>query len=71
MNLALAAISSFLLISLVTNAYLTYRLRRQKQTLRDTYDVQMLLHDLTAGTGIVKIERIAPANVLLRAPRDI
>ena len=36
----------------------------------DSYEVQELLHDLTAGKALIEIKRIAPSSVFLRSPRE-
>lgn len=40
-----------------------------KRTKVESYDARMLLHDLTAGAGMVRIERISPVDVLIRTNR--
>lgn len=46
---------------------LSIRLNKKQKT--ESYDVRMLLHDLTAGAGMVRIERISPVDVLIRTNR--
>jgi hypothetical protein len=66
-----AVIALFLGVSLSANFYLFKKLKSAKSAARDSYELQQFLHDLTGGTGLVQVSRIAPANVLLRSPRDL
>lgn len=34
-----------------------------------TYDAQQLLHDLTAGDAIVRIQRLGPTDYMVRSPK--
>lgn len=57
-------------LSLIANIALALYIRRlSKSPGEKTYDVHNLLQDLLNGAGLVKIERIDPADVLLRSPR--
>lgn len=42
-------------------------LKAQSRTLTQT--AEELLHDLTRGQAVVRVERIAPSDILLRSPR--
>lgn len=56
-----------LVVSVGLNLY-----QRFKPHKKDTsYDARALLHDLTAGAGLIKVTRIAPEDVILRSPRDM
>lgn len=44
--------------------------RKNRKTRPRDYTAQALLHDLLAGTALVKVTRIAPEDVLLRSPKD-
>lgn len=66
-NIFLAVL--FLLGSLL-NLFLIFKIKRSKPPVQETYDVKELLHDLSAGEAIVRISRVAPADVFLRSPRD-
>lgn len=59
-----------LLISLSFNALLAALcLKKQKRKIEYTYDVRALMQDLSTGPGLVKIEYVDRADVLLRSPR--
>jgi hypothetical protein len=65
----LSALSIVLACSVAGNVFLILFLNRkpEKPTAKDAKEI---LHDLTAnGVALVKIERIAPADVFLRSPR--
>lgn len=82
-----AVLTVFLITSLVLNLYQRERLQERTEEIetlgatvaalkvkppaQETYDVHQLIHDLSDGRGLVQITRIAPANVLLRSPRDL
>lgn len=55
-------------ISAGFNAYLFIQIKIAPKPQSD-YDARMLLHDLTAGSGLVRVQRVAPEDVLLRSPR--
>lgn len=38
--------------------------------LKNSYEVEELLHDLTAGKALIEIKRVAPSSFFLRSPRD-
>lgn len=60
--------SAFLLASNAVTLILLLQQRKKEKKL--TKDAQELLHDLTAhGNALVRLERIAPADVFLRSPR--
>lgn len=61
-----------LCFSLVANVVLAFFLTRASKRPKkvESYDCRQLLHDLTAGQALVKIERIAPADVFIRSPRN-
>jgi hypothetical protein len=62
--------TALFVISLVGNvlAIVLWNRKPQKQNDRTASD---LLHDLTAyGNALVRIERVAPTDVLLRSPRQ-
>ncbi len=63
-------LSALFILSLVGNilCLIFWNKRPQKQNDRTAEE---LLHDLTAyGNALIKVERIAPQNVLLRSPRQ-
>ncbi len=63
----LPTLSSLLTLSLAINFYLFFR--NKKKPKQETYEVGELLSDLLAGQAMVRVERIAPADVLIRSPR--
>ena len=62
-------LTALLVLSLTLNAYLFNQVKKFKAK-PEAYGVAQLLHDLTAGTSLVKIERVAPEDIFLRSPRD-
>lgn len=60
---------TFLLLSLIGNALLAYRLQ-QKRKRPESYEVKELLSDLLAGGALIEVRRIAAADVFLRSPRQ-
>lgn len=68
MEVILAATAA---VSLSCNVFLFLQYKKLKKSppKQETYDATALLHDLTAGRALVRIERIAPADVFLRSPR--
>lgn len=63
-------VSALLLASLSLNAYFLYRLKKIKSR-PDSYEARELLQDLVSGDALVRITRVAPANVILRSPRNV
>lgn len=61
-------ISALLALSLILNSYLLIKVRARKAR-QESYEVINLLHDLTAGKGLIEIKRIAPVDVFMRSPR--
>ena len=61
--------SAVLLCSVAGNVILGWRLWSQKSLPREDYDAQALLTDLLHGSALIKVERVAPADVLIRSPR--
>ena len=60
-----------LVVSLGLNLYFAYLLKKQpKQAPQASADLSAFLADILAGNGLVRVERIAPAEVFLRSPRD-
>jgi hypothetical protein len=62
-------ISGILLCSVAGNVILGWRLWSHKSAPREDYDAQALLTDLLHGSALIKVERVAPADVLIRSPR--
>jgi hypothetical protein len=59
-----------LAVSLTGNVILGWNLWAMRKRPRpEAYDVQELMTDLLRGQALVKVERISPADVLLRSPR--
>lgn len=44
-------------------------LEAAKKAPTPTISAEELLHDLTRGSAIIRVERISPADVMLRSPR--
>lgn len=61
-------IESFLAVSLCLNAYLLWQ-KAHTPPKQESYEVKELMSDLLSGSALIKIERIAPADVILRSPR--
>lgn len=58
------------LASLISNAFLFYRLKRKpKKT--ETYDAKALMIDLMRGGALVEIKRLDPDSIYLRSPREL
>lgn len=64
------AVSFLLVVSLAANVALYFWARRLKKKPQESYEVRHLLHDLTAGVALVRVQRVDPAGVFLRAARD-
>lgn len=62
---------SALIVSVGINVICGWHLSRKAKKIppQETYDVQALLTDLLRGSALVKVERVSPADVLLRSPR--
>jgi hypothetical protein len=62
---AVMGLSGALALSLCLNGFLALLVRRLKKTPppQQTYDALQLMHDLTAGSALVQIKRIAPENM--------
>jgi len=58
-----------LIFSLAMNIILVLRLRRLKTSPKQSVDARQLLHDLTKGRAIVKIEILDPAELFYRSPK--
>ena len=59
---------SLSIISNIALAILLYKAKK-KPPKQEDYDVRMLLHDLTAGAALIRVERVSPADVLIRTNR--
>jgi hypothetical protein len=66
MELMTIVLAVILFISLCTNAYMAFKLKSSKKTPTPTYTAEELIHDLTNGPAVVKIERINPGNIFIR-----
>lgn len=64
-------LSAVLLISVGANVILSWHLWKAKKLppRPETYEVQELMTDLLRGQALVRVERVAPADVFLRSPR--
>lgn len=72
MEIIAAALAALLVLSLAGNVGLAILLRksRKKPVETRTITAEALLHDLTAGAALVRVERINPSDIFLRSPRD-
>jgi hypothetical protein len=52
-------------LSLLSNAFLIYKLKTVKRLMQSDFESE-LLADLLRGNALVRIERIAPESVFLR-----
>jgi Zn-dependent protease with chaperone function len=70
MELGFSLLLVLFIISVAANIFAVFKLSRKQQKQNDR-TASELLHDLTAyGNALVRIERIAPTDVLLRSPRQ-
>jgi len=70
--MAFDALSALLLLSAVGNgalATLLYRRKRQKREPTLSLSAEDLLHDLTRGPAVIRVEVIDAQNLFLRSPR--
>lgn len=59
-----------ILINVVLVCFAIYLLRKRKAVKKNaSYDCTQLLHDLTAGRALVRVERVDQADVFLRSFR--
>lgn len=63
----LAALGTLLVISISLNLFQFFKTKKLKPT--PTLEAEQLLHDLTKGSAIVKVEVIDPTNLILWNPR--
>jgi preprotein translocase subunit YajC len=61
-------LSILLAVSVATNVFFILR-PNSKSRRENSRTAEELLADLLRGTAIVRIDRIAPSDVLLRSPR--
>ena len=70
MELGFSLLLVMFIISVAANIFAIFNLSRKPEKQNDR-TANELLHDLTAyGNALVRIERIAPTDVLLRSPRQ-
>ena len=71
MEIIAPALAGLLALSLAGNVLLGVLLRksRKKPVEKLTVTAEALLHDLTSGSAVVRIERLNPADLFLRSPR--
>ncbi len=65
----LEVLSGILFCSLAGNGILAWHLFTKRKGASETYDAQALLTDLLHGSALIRVERVAPADVLIRSPR--
>lgn len=56
-------------VSLSANAVLGLYLKRSKKKRPLDITAEEILHDLTAGISLIRVERVNPGDVFLRSPR--
>lgn len=67
LNLSLAF---FLALSLCLNLALFFWAKSQKKKPIQSYEASQLLNDLLSGEALVRVQRVAPSDVLIRSPRN-
>lgn len=65
----MSPLETLLGFSIAANAFMTFLLYKKKTRKTESYEVKQLLHDLTAGAGLVRVERVDPADVFIRNTR--
>lgn len=63
-SMIIAPLALILIASVVLNVYLHRQLKKVHKT--ESVELQEFLHDLMAGTALVRISRIAPADIFVR-----
>ena len=59
-----------LLVSLLINIFLIYRIKSVKSKPRpESLELQEFIHDLTQGSGLIRIQRVDSSSLFLRSPR--
>lgn len=59
-----------LILSLGLNCFFAYHLKKKHKTAQSPEFSEFLQDFLTHGNGLIRFERIAPAEVFIRSPRD-
>jgi hypothetical protein len=64
---------SVLACALAASAALNFHFYRKLANPKrpESYELQQFLHDLTAGSGLVRVIRVSPVDVMIRSPRDL
>lgn len=67
----LTLVFSFLLASSVgLNAFLFFKSKNEKKDRKESLELSEFLHDLLSGNALIHVQRIAPADIILRSPRQ-
>ncbi len=61
--------SALLLLSMALNVYLLFKISKKAKERAPNYDATALLHELTAGPALIKVEYVDPTRYMLRSPR--
>ncbi len=76
MNIILSVLGPALALSFAGNLLLLWKYQALRQALiaakkapHPTLDVEQLLHDLTRGPAVLRVEVVDAKNLLLRSPR--
>lgn len=60
-----------IVLSLLTNAFLIYKLREKAKPNQNNDDFKELTLDLISGSALIKITRLPKEDVFLKSPRGI
>jgi hypothetical protein len=67
--MTITLLTVLLLISLAINVIALIHFLRKAKPRSESYELREFLHDITGGEGIVRIQRVAPVDVLIRSPK--
>lgn len=68
-QISIIALTILVIISLNVNFYLLFKLKQATKSPQLSIDAQHLLHEITGGQAILKINVIDPGDILLKSPR--
>lgn len=69
-QIALYSCVAITVLSVNLNCYLYFKLKQNVKTPQKTIDAQQLLHEITGGQAILRINVIDPGDILLKSPRS-
>lgn len=55
----------------IISAYFYFRLKNKTKQAPKSYELQLFLHDIMRGDGIVRVSRIDPNDIFLRSPKNV